>query len=130
MRINIFVVVSERQFAMLLLESFSAGVVFARWTIAISSPIAHGSQNIQKTRIISDDSSSFAHGYVMSGVETHSCNVPECSSVSAFVFRAQRVAVIFNQPQIVFAADIKNLIYCKRIPERVRDKNRFCIFGD
>ena len=61
----------------------------------------------------------------MRRIEAECSEIAECSGHFAAIGGAERVAVIFNEPQIVAPAEFADFVEIERVAEGVSDKDRF-----
>ncbi len=122
-RVDVFVVVAGRQIAQLPTEALAAGVVLAGVAPAVAAPVANGAGGFLEPRMIDDNAAPFAHGHVVGGIETERGHIAEGAGEFAVEGRAEGVAVIFQQPEIVAAGNIGDDIHGAGIAERVRNQD-------
>ena len=68
-RVDIFVVVSFRQLAVLAVEAVAAVVVLAGGTDAVASPVAEGARDFVQQRVVGIDGAALPHRHVMRRIE-------------------------------------------------------------
>ena len=118
-------VVTKGQMPQLHIKAVVAGVILARFAPAIAAPIAEGQNNAVELRVVGYHGAAFAHRQVVGRVEAERADVPDGAGFFAVPLRAQSVAGVFNQPQVVLFANVQNAVHIKHIAQRVRHKNRF-----
>ena len=102
--VGVLVVVAFRQIAELLAEATAAGVVLARWAVAVAAPVAEAFGNLLQLAVVGEDRTALAHGDVVRRVETQGADVTEGTDHLPVVGRAERIAAVLDQPEIVFLA--------------------------
>ncbi len=103
-------VVALRQVAELPTEALAAGIVFAGRAIAVAPPVAEGLGSPFEFGIVGEDRTALAHGDVVGRVKTQGADVAESADQLAVVGRAEGVAAILDQPELVFPAQRGNHI--------------------
>jgi len=69
MAVNVFVVITERQGAELLAETFPAGVAFSPGTVTVPAPVTNGAGDAGQIVVIRGHAAPLSQGDVMGGVE-------------------------------------------------------------
>src|SRR5438046_2428452 len=94
-------VVAVGQTAKLPVESLSAGVLGARFTPTVAAPVAERFHELRKVGSVGEDAAAFAHRQMMRRVKADCAEIAERSRPAAHIGRADSVAVVFNEPQLV-----------------------------
>lgn len=123
-------VVALWQGAEFLAETFVAGVVFAGCAIAVAAPVAERFGNFFEFGVISEYGSAFAHGDVVGRVETECADVAKGADQFAVVGGTERVATVFDQPQIMLFAQCYDHVQVVRIAQGVGQHDGFCLAAD
>ena len=116
-------IVTRRQFSEFLAEPFAAGIVFPAGTVTVTTPVTERPDNTSEQLIIGDNGSTFTSGDVVSRVKRNGCKVPECPGVFSMIFTAECIAVIFDQPQVIFVCNSFNSFNIKRITQCMSEKD-------
>ncbi|MPN40092.1 hypothetical protein SDC9_187627 [bioreactor metagenome] len=85
MAVDILVVVSLWQVAVLHGKSTPTGIVRTRCAIAVPPPIPKGNSDFMQLIIICQHSAAFTHGHVMSGIEADCSKVTKSADHSSVV---------------------------------------------
>jgi len=137
--INVFVVITKGQAAELLAEAFSAGIAFPPGAITIPTPITDGAGDAGQVVVIGGHAAPFAHGDVMGGVEGKGGEVAEGSGQFSRgrrargrgdIFAAEGVAIVLDEPEVVFFHKIHDGIEMEGNPHRVSHHDGLCLRTD
>ena len=124
-RVDVFVVVALRQFAVLAIEAMAAVVVLAGGTDAVAAPVAEGTGDLVQQRIVRIDSAALPHRHVMRRVEARRAEVADRSREILLaverIGRAERVAVVLNEPEVMLVAERFDCLEVEWIAERMRE---------
>ncbi len=105
--VNEFVVITLGEVAELPVEPFGTGVVDAAGTPAVATPIAEAVDDGFKFEAVDDvDGAPFAESEMVRRVERLGGEVSESPGVSAVVSAAEGIAVVFDEPEVVFFAKL------------------------
>ncbi len=118
--VGVFMIVSGRQVAQREVVAFPAGIVLPRVAPAVASPIAERFDELFQDRAVGEHGPPFAHRQVVRRVKAHGRNVAECAHRSTVIFGADRVAHVFDQPQIVFVGERTHGGQIERIAQGMR----------
>ena len=112
-------VVPSGQLTKLTVKPMMAEIVLTRGADAVTPPVSVGQDQPVKLRIIGIDAAALAHGHVVRGIEGRGANISPCAGKSGFSINAvrcaQRIAVIFNEPEIVPVAERSYSFQVERI---------------
>jgi glucose-1-phosphate cytidylyltransferase len=122
--VGVFVVVAAGEGAELPVKTLAAGVVDAGLAPAVASPVAPGIDKDLEGGLVGEDGSAFTHGDVVGGIEGDGGDVAEGADVAAAPGAAEGVATVFNQPQIVGAAEGGDGVEVEDVAEGVGDHDR------
>ena len=129
-RVNVFVVVAFGQFAEFPAEAFMAGVVLAAGAPAIAAPVAETFREHLELHVADDiHRAAFAHRQVMRRIKALRGQVAERAGEFPVVAAAQRVAVVLDEPEMVFSAKVHCGGEVKRIAQRVRHHHGLGLAG-
>ena len=124
MTVHILMVIPFRQFPKLTRESHLARVIHTPYAPAVASPVAERTHNLIQQRIIGVHSTTLTHRHVMRRIKTTRADMPPRTRFLRYsvnrVLRAQRVAVVLNQPQVMLLAECLHSLQVKRITQRMR----------
>lgn len=125
MRIDVFMVVAFRQFAVLAIETVAAVVVLAGVADAVAAPITERTHNFVEQRIVRVDGAALAHRHMMRRVEAGRANIADGTRELLLaiddVARAEGIAVILHEPEIVLVAEVLHGLQVKGIAQRMRE---------
>ena len=102
--VDVLVVVAVGQGPELLREALAAGVVLAAGAVAVPAPVTHGPGDARQLLVVGDDHAALAHGDVVRRVEGRGRDVPNVPVGRPRYSRAESVAVVLDEPQVVFLA--------------------------
>src|SRR6266404_4606954 len=124
--VNEFVIVALRQLAQLPIKSLPARIVLAAGAPAIPSPIAKAFEDVLEFDRANDiDRPAFAQRQMVRRVEGLRGQIAKSARQLPVVPAAQRVAIIFDEPQPMLLAELRYRAQIERIAQRVRHENRF-----
>ena len=102
LRINILMIVSQRQFPVLSVETVLAKVIRPRRAGAVSPPISEGTHDLAQKRVICINRSSLTHRDMMGRIKARRADIPYRTRIFFLavdrIFRTQSVAVVLDQP--------------------------------
>lgn len=124
MRIDIFVVEALRQITEAPAETLVAAIVFAGLAITVAAPIAKRLHRLREMIVVGEDRAALAHSNVMRRIKRERADVAEGSDMLAVDSGAQRVAAVFDKPQIVTRAERLDRAHVEGIAERMGDHDR------
>ena len=124
MAVDVLVIEAMRQRPGLLAEPCSAGVVLAASAVTVSPPVAERPGDASQLIVAGHHTAAFTHGDVMRGVEGHGGQMTERAGQPLAVPRPQRVAVVLDDPQVVFLREVGHDVQVERHTERVRHHDR------
>ena len=114
-------VVAAGQRAELPVEALAAGVVDAGLAPAVTAPVAPAIDEDLERGLVGEHGASLAHGDVVRGVEADGGDVAEGADVLALPGGAERVAAVFDQPQVVLLAESRDRVEIEDVAEGVGD---------
>ena len=88
--------------------------------------IAERQNDAIQLRVVRNDRAAFAHRQMMRRIERKCADMSDRAGVFIIPLRAQSVAGIFDQPQIVLLADLDDFIHVVHIAQRMRQKDALC----
>ena len=131
MAVDVLVVVAHGKVAQLPVEALVAGVVLARGAPAVAAPVAEGFRAGLQDRLRGDvHRSALAQGHVVWRIEALGGKVAEGACPFAVVLRAQRVAVVFDQPEAPLVAEAFDFPEVEGISQRVGEEDCFGLARD
>src|SRR5262245_20409395 len=101
MAVDVLMIVTARQLSELPGEALAAGVVLARGTPAIASPVAERSGDPLEAATARQYGASFTHGQMMRRIKALCRQMAERPGLSSSVACSQGIAVVFDQVEIV-----------------------------
>src|SRR5207249_3201644 len=104
-------------------ETFAASVVLAADAITVAAPIAEGGDEAGDFFVVRRDGAAFTHSNMVRGIERHGRQVSKSAGELAAVTGAEGVAIIFNDPKIVFTSKLHDDVEVEGNAERVRHHN-------
>ena len=122
--VHVLVIVSGRQRSELLAEPGTAGIALAARAVAVPAPVAEGAGDAAQLFVVGHDAATFAHGDVVRGIERHGAEMTERAGQPAAIPGAQRVAIVFDDPQVVFLRQVRHDVQIERHAERMRHHDR------
>ena len=122
--IDVFVIVAVGERAELPVEALAAGIAHARLAPAIAAPVAHGKARLAHAALVDDDHAALAQGHVMRGIKRNGRHRAERADELAVPRRAERVAAVLEQPEIVLLREGRERVEIARNADRMRNKNR------
>ena len=128
--IGVFVIVALWQIAQLPTKSFAAGVVFSGRTVTVATPVPEALGDLAQFVVVRKDSPTFAHGDVMGRVKTEGSDVTKSAHQTPIVGGTQRIAAIFNQPQLILLANGLDHVQVVRVAQRMRQHDRLGFGAD
>ena len=127
-------IVARGQFAELLSKPAAAGIVMAGGAPAVAPPIPERFHQPLELSIVGIDRPAFAHGHMMRRIKTGCAEVAQGPGISPdaviLVSRTQRIAVIFNQPEMAPVAEFPDRLKIEGISERMRKHDGFGLCGE
>src|SRR5208283_1288516 len=125
-RIDVFVVVSARQRTQLPVKTLATGVVLAGLAPAIATPVAKGLNEHLQSRLICQDGSAFSGCDVVRRIKTQSGDITEGADVPSLIGRTERIAAVFDQPEIMPAGKSSDCIEIKDVSQSMGDEHGLC----
>lgn len=124
-RVNVFVVVAFRQFAVLAVEAMAAVVILTGGADAVTAPVTHRAGNLVEQRITRVDGAALSHRHVMRRIEAGRTEVTDTAREFLLAINrvegAQRVTVILDEPEVVLVTKILNRLEVEWVTERMRN---------
>src|SRR3954468_1819657 len=112
-------IVAERQCAQLPAEALAASVIMARFAPAITTPVTQRLGNSLEPRAVHEHRPALPHRDVVGRVKAARRQIAERANLLAFVSRTDRVATIFDKPQIVLLCKCDDRVEIKWIAQRM-----------
>ena len=109
-------IVPAGQRAQLPFEALATSIVLARFAPAIATPVAKRIDQQLQGRFICKNGSAFSGRNVVCRIEAESGNVAERTDVTAPIGRSERIAAVFNQPEIMLASKVMTASRSKTFP--------------
>ena len=122
MGINVLVIIPFGEGAVLCGKTLATGIVLPARAIAVAAPIADRARSPGKGIVIGEDTTPFAHRYVMRGVEGAGRYVAETSDHLPLIGRTQSVTAILYEPQIVLLHQFHDNIEIVRVAQRMGEE--------
>lgn len=131
-RVDVFVVVALRQIAVLTIEAMAAVVVLSGGADTVAAPVAEGTDNLVQQRIVRIDGAALPHRHMMRRVEARRSEIADRSReifhASERIGRAERVAVVLDEPEVMLVAERFDCLEVEWIAERMCDHDGFRLF--
>ena len=118
--VGVFVVVTVGQVPQLLAKTFAAGVVLAGLAITVPAPVTKALGDGFEIVVVGEHRTTFAHGDVVRRVKAQGADVAKGADHLATVGGAQRIAAVFDQPQVVLLAQGSDHVQAERVAQAVR----------
>ena len=124
-RVDVLVIVALRQFAVLSVETVAAEAILARRADAVAPPVAQRTQDAEEQSVLRIDGAALAHCHVVRWVEARRADVADRSRIALpavnLIARAERVAIVLNEPKPMLFAKCLDRPKVERVAERVRE---------
>ncbi len=104
MRIDILMVISVREASKLSGKPSTTFITLSRPAKTITPPVLERTEDAEKCLVRCCYGPAFAKRYVVSGIEGECGNVSEGAGVFPSISGTQNVAVVFDEPEVVFCA--------------------------
>ncbi len=130
MAIGVFVVVALRQIAQLPAKTLAAGIVLAGRAVTVAAPVAERFGDTLEFVVAGEYGTALAHGDVVGRVKAQGADVAKGADQLAIVGGAQRVAAVFDQPEIVFLCDTGHFGEVVRVAQGVGQHDGLGLWAD
>ena len=137
MGVDVLVVVTQGQLAVLAVKAVVAGIVLPRGADAVPAPVPEGVDDLVEQRVVRVHRAALAHGHMVGRVEAGGADVAHRAGELCHLFAvhvqgvaaSQGVAVVLHQPQVVFVAKCLHRSQIVGIAQGVSDHHGLGFLG-
>jgi len=107
------------------LKTLATRVVFAGIAPAVATPVAKRLNQHLQSRLIGKNGAAFSGCNVVRRIKAQSGNIAKRADLSSFVGRTERIAAVFDQPEIMFPGKGSNCVEIEDVPQRMARNTAF-----